>query len=312
MFAAGEVDLMVTVGESTAELLPNNCYHIKTSAMQGLEFNTTGMYYDGTTFAARDEAVTAVLANKNFRMALNYALNRDAIIAVVNPSGSPAIRLINDDTVGNTEDSLFVEDYPSEVISGTGDEALAKECLAKALEELGYASVSELPTIKYLTFDSDMYRLTAEVLQSEWKRVLGLECIEIELKPVSDAVMSMVFMDYDIYYQSLSSYADAPRSFLEYWITGGSVSDVMQAGAPFSSIYSDATFDQLVKDAMYEFDTVKRNAMMAQAEQLLLESFILIPIQWNGTYYAVSDRLQGYVQNSAQDGLMFNYATLAY
>ena len=312
MFAAGDVDLMITVGESTQELIPNNCYHEKSSAMQGLEFNTKGMYFDGTTFAPRDAAVTAVLANKNFRMALSYAINREVIIPVVNPSGAAATRVINDDTVGNTAESKFVEDYPSTVIPGAGDEALAKEYMDKALAELGYASVAELPTIKYLTFDSNMYRLTAEVLQSEWKRVLGLECIEIELKPVSDAVMSMVFMNYDIYYQSLTSLADAPRGFLEYWITGGSVSDVMQAGAPFSSIYSDAQYDQLVKDAMYEFDTEKRNAMMAQAEQLLLESYIFVPIQWNGTYYAVSDRLQGYVQNGSQDGIMINYATLAY
>lgn len=310
MFASGEVDLMVSVGESTVEMIPNNCHHVKLAAMQGLEFNTTGMYFDGTTFAPRDAAVTAVLANKNFRMALSYAINREVIIPVVNPSGAAATRLINDDTVGNTADSKFVADYPSAVIPAAGDEALAKEYMAKALEELGYKSAAELPVIKYLTFDSDMYRLTAEVLVSEWKRVLGIETIQIELKPVSDAVMSMVFMDYDIYYQSLSSTADAPRSFLEFWITGGSVSDVMQAGAPFSNIYSNTEYDQLVKAAMYEFDTVKRNEMMAKAEQLLLESFIYVPIQWNGTYYAVSDRLQGYVQNGSQDGLMFNYATV--
>lgn len=310
MFASGEVDLMVSVGESTVELIPDKCHHVKLAAMQGLEFNTKGMYFDGTTFAPRDAAVTAVLANKNFRMALSYAINRDLIIPVVNPSGSAATRLLNEDTPGNTPETKFMDDYPSTVIPGAGDEALAKELMAKALEELGYKSAAELPVIKYLTFDSDMYRLTAEVLQAEWKRVLGLENIQIELKPVQDAVMSMVFMDYDIYYQSLSCTADAPRSFLEFWITGGSVSDVMQAGAPFSSIFSDAEYDQLVKDAMYEFDTVKRNEMMAKAEQILLESYIYVPIQLNGTYYAVSDRLQGYVQNGSQDGLMFNYATV--
>ncbi|MBQ8653420.1 MAG: peptide ABC transporter substrate-binding protein [Clostridia bacterium] len=310
MFAAGEVDLMVTVGESTVEQIPDKCHYNPGSAIQGLEFNTKGMYFDGSTFAPRDPAVTAVLANKNFRMALSYAINRDLIVPVVNGSGTASTRVINADVVGNTADSKFVDDYPSTVIPGAGDEALAKEYMEKALAELGYKSVSELPTIKYLTFDSNMYRLTAEVLQSEWKRVLGLECIQIELKPVSDAVMSMVFMDYDIYYQSLTSTADAPRSFLEFWITGGSVSDVMQAGAPFSSIYSDPKFDELVKNAMYEFDPVKRNAMMAEAEQLLLESYIFVPIQWNGNYYAVSDRLQGYVQNESQDGIMINYATV--
>ncbi|MBQ4580624.1 MAG: peptide ABC transporter substrate-binding protein [Clostridia bacterium] len=310
LFTAGEVDIIVSAGETSYELLSQYCTHLITSAMQGLEFNTKGMYFDGTTFLPRDAAVTALLANKNFRMALSYAINRELIIPVVNPTGAAATRVLNNDTPGNTEGSLFVEDYPSTVIPAAGDVALAKEYLQKALDELGYKSVDELPTIKYLTFDAAMYRLTAEVLQSEWKSNLGLNNIEIELKPVQDAVMSMVFMNYDIYYQSLTSTPDAARSFLEYWITGGSVSDVMQAGAPFSSIYSNAEFDQLVKDAMYEFDTVKRNEMMAKAEEIFLSDYIFVPIQWNGVYYVVSDRVEGYVQNGNQDGLMINYVTV--
>ena len=310
LFTAGDVDIVLSAGEATYELLPQYSHHLKTSAMQGLEFNTKGMYFDGTTFAPRDAAVTALLANKNFRMALSYAIDRELIIPVVNPSGAPATRVLNDETPGNTEGSTFVEDYPSTVIPGNGNYDLAKQYLNKALEELGYSSVSELPTIKYLTFDAAMYRLTAEVLQAEWKSVLGLNNIEIELKPVQDAVMSMVFMNYDIYYQSLTSTPDAARAFLEYWITGGSVSDVMQAGAPFSSIYSNAEFDKLVKDAMYEFDTVKRNGMMAKAEEIFLSDYIFVPIQWNGLYYVVDDRVEGYVQNGNQDGIMINYATV--
>lgn len=310
LFQAGDVDIVVSAGETTNELLPQYSHHLKTSAMQGLEFNTKGMYFDGTTFLPRDAAVTALLANKNFRMALSYAIDRELIIPVVNPSGAPATRVLNDDTPGNTEGSKFVEDYPSTVIPPAGNYDLAKEYLQKALEELGYNSVKELPTVKYLTFDSDMYRLTAEVLLAEWESVLGLTNIEIELKPVQDAVMSMVFMNYDIYYQSLSCTPDAPRSFLEFWITGGSVSDVMGAGAPFSSIYSNAEFDQLVNAAMYEFDTAKRNEMMAKAEEILLSDYIFIPIQWNGVYYLVNDRVEGYVQNGNQDGIMINYATV--
>ena len=310
LFKAGDVDIVLSAGEETNELLPQYSHHLKTSAIQGLEFNTKGMYFDGTTFMPRDAAVTALLANKNFRMALSYAIDRELIIPVVNPSGAAATRVLSDDTAGNTEGAKFVEDYPSNVIPGNGDYALAKEYLQKAMDELGYKSVKELPTIKYLTFDAAMYRLTAEVLLAEWESVLGLTNIKIELKPVQDAVMSMVFMDYDIYYQSLTSTPDEPRAFLEFWITGGSVSDVMQAGAPFSSIYSNAEFDQLVKDAMYEFDTVKRNEMMAKAEEIFLADYIFIPVQWNGVYYVVNERVEGYVQNGNQEGIMINYATV--
>lgn len=311
MFTAGEADVLTFVSESTYELMPNSCAHVLAGSVQGLEFNTKGFSFDGTSFVPRDEKVTALLANKNFRMALSYALNRELLVAVINPTGQAANRYISPSSNGDTDDTRFVDDYPVQTVPMQGDAEKAKEYLAAALNELGYSDVSELPTIKYLTFDASMYKLLAETLQSEWKNILGLSNIEIELKPIQDAVMSMVFMDYDIYYQSLSSSAKNPRQFLEYWITGGTVSDVMQAGAPFSSIYSNAEYDELVNSAMFEFDRAARNAMIAKAEQIMLDDFIYVPIQLDGAYYAVSDRVQGYVQVGEQDGYMFNQTTIA-
>ncbi len=311
MFSSGEADILTTADEETRTMVPDACTHYISNAMQGLEFNTTGMMYDGTTFVPRDEAVTALLANKNFRMALSYALNREAIVPVVNSAAAASNRYVSPNAKGNSDDTMFWDDYTVNTVPLSGDAEAAKGYLAAAMEELGYSDVSELPVIKYLTFDSDMYRLMAETLQAEWKSVLGLENIQIELKPVSDAVMSMVFMDYDIYYQSLTSPSDNPRLFLEYWITGGSVSDAMQAGAPFSSIYANADFDKLVNDAMYELDNTARNALIAEAEQMMLDDFIFVPIQFNGNYYAVSDRVQGFVYSDYPGGLMFNNVTLA-
>lgn len=309
MFASNEADILCSISETTQELIPESSVHIVLDAIQGLEFNTTGMYFDGTTFAPRDPEVTALLANKNFRMALSYALDREAIVGAVNPTGVATNRYVSLNALGNSDDTLFMEDYPVNTVPLCGDVDAAKDYLAAALEELGYSSVSELPTVKYLTFDSDMYRLMAETLVSEWKTILGIQNIQIELKPVSDAIMSMVFMDYDIYYQSLSSPAASFRAdFLANWVTGGAVSDVMQSGA--FNIYSNPEFDELVNKAKITFDTAQRNSLMAQAEQIMLDDYIYIPIQFNGVYYAVNDRVQGYVQVSNQDGIMLNYATV--
>lgn len=309
IFASGEADILRTITETTQALIPEYCQQNVTDAIQGLEFNTTGMYFDGTTFAPRDGEVTALLANKNFRMALSYAIDRSAIVAAVNPTGVATNRYVSPNAKGDSDDTLFMDAYAVEAVPLTGDVEAAKEYLAKALEELGYSSVSELPKVKYLTFDADMYRLMAETLVSEWKTILGLENIEIELKPVSDAVMSMVYMDYDIYYQSLNSPSDAFRTeFLETWITGGTVSDVMQAGA--FNIYANPEFDALVDEAKTAFDAAERNALLAQAEQIMLNDYIYVPIQFNGLYYAVNDRVQGYVQVGNQDGIMLNQATV--
>lgn len=310
MFTAGEADILTSTSQENYELMPDKCTHFETSAVQGLQFNTTGYYYDGTSFAEKDPDVTALLANKNFRLALSYALNREAIVNVVNPSGKAYNRYISTLSAGNTQDSKFVDDYAIESVPLAGDEEKAVEYLAAALQELGYKDVSELPTIKYLTFDSDKYRLFAETAQSEWKRVLGINNIQIEIQPVSDAVMSMVFMNYDIYYQSLSMEPANPRLTLEYWVTGGGVTDAMGAGTPFSSIFSDAAFDETVAKAKSEFDREKRMALYAQAEQILIDSNIFIPVQINGGYYAVSDRVEGFINNEADSAYEFNHVTV--
>lgn len=310
MFTAGEADILTSTSQENYELMPDKCTYFETSAVQGLQFNTTGYYYDGTSFAEKDPDVTALLANKNFRLALSYALNREAIVNVVNPSGKAYNRYISTLSAGNTQDSKFVDDYAIESVPLAGDEEKAVEYLAAALQELGYKDVSELPTIKYLTFDSDKYRLFAETAQSEWKRVLGINNIQIEIQPVSDAVMSMVFMNYDIYYQSLSMEPANPRLTLEYWVTGGGVTDAMGAGTPFSSIFSDAAFDETVAKAKSEFDREKRMALYAQAEQILIDSNIFIPVQINGGYYAVSDRVEGFINNEADSAYEFNHVTV--
>ncbi|MBQ8201971.1 MAG: peptide ABC transporter substrate-binding protein [Clostridia bacterium] len=315
MFTSGEADVLTFISEETQQMIPNQAKQYVSDAMQGLEFNTTGMMFDAAqgTFLPRDAEVTKVLSNENFRKALSYAINRELLVMVINPSGLPVNRLVTPMAEGNTDGSRFVEDYPLTADYAapiTGDAEAAKAYLAKALEELGYASVKDLPTIKYLCFENGAFRLMAETLQSEWKSILGLECIEIEMKPVQDAVMSMVFLNYDIYFQSVSSSSATPRSFLEQWKTGGAISDAMQSGAPFGSVYSNAEFDALVEQAMFEFDTAKRQALIAQAEQIMIEEHIFVPILLQGGYYAVQDYVQGFVSVGNQEGYMFNHTTV--
>ena len=315
MFLSGEADVLTMIDEETQQLLAANTHQFSSDALQGLEFNTTGFMFDqsANTFMPRDAEVTKVLSNENFRRALSYAINREALVMILTPSSTATNRMVPPLAEGNVDGSKFVEDYPlsAEVAAPLeGDAEAAKAYLAKALEELGYASVKDLPTIKYLCFENSFYRLMAETLQSEWKSILGLECIEIEMKPIQDAVMSMVFLNYDIYYQSVSTSTDNPRSFLEMWKTGGSISDAMGVGAPFSSVYSNADFDQLVTDAMYEFDQQKRAAMVAQAEEIFTTSHIFVPILLQGGYYAVQDSVEGFVNVGTQDGYMFNHTTV--
>ncbi len=308
MFTAGEADILQSIGDEVQTLIPDQCVYRKSGAIQGLEFNTTGFFFDGTTFAPKDPAVSALLANRNFRLALTYALNREAIVMAADPVSVGTNRYFG--FARTSDGASFADTFAVTVAPVTGDEMLAQEYLAKALEELGYNDVSDLPTVKYLTFENAKYRLMAETLQSEWKRVLGITNIEIELKPIQDAIMSMVYMDYDIYYQATSVEPAKTLMIMKYWITGGGMSDLMGAGAPISSIYANPEFDNLIAQASTEFDGAKRDALVAQGEEMFLNSYVFVPILEQGTYAAISNRVSGYVTSDAVSGLMLNYATV--
>ena len=208
---------------------------------------------------------------------------------------------------GNTVDSLFEEDYPIESVPLSGDAEQAKAYLQAALDELGYASADELPpALTYLTFENDNYRLMAETLVDQWNQVLGLDNISIELKPIPDAIQSMMSYQYDLYYTSLGG-GSTPSAFLNYWITGGSVNDVAANG---TNLFSNAEYDELVAEASSTMDRETRMGLYAQAEQILVDDAPLIMISTSGMYSAVASYVDGFMYNSNDNAVELNYLTV--
>lgn len=318
MYSSGQVDMVLSVSNDMKEMMGGkDCTHYSSGALQGLEFNTTGYTYkDGDGFVPRDENTAALVKNKNFRMALCYALDRETIIASVDPAAKAYNRYISDVVLGNSEQSLYVEDTSIEAVPLSGDLDKAKEYLAAAMTDLGYTDVSELPKVTFLTFDSDSYKLLCETVISNWKQTLGLTNIELAMQPVQSAVMSMVYMDYDIYLQSLSMSTTDPTALLLFWLTTGGVSDpagFQNSGAPaqIASQHADPAYDELVNKAVITMDRVERMKLINQAEQLLYDSYSYFPLLAGGRYYAVSPKVSGFNYNPADSGYTFNEIVVA-
>lgn len=282
MFEGGEVDAILQVSKDYLDTLSDSLVYTPSSAFRAVQLNTYGQ---------GDEAKAALLSNGNFRNALSYALDRDAINAAVNPVDSSATRFMEYPVEGSTPGSSFAEEYAVKTVSASGDAEAAVAYLQAAMDELGYASVDELPELSYLTFENDTYRLMAEVLVDQWNQVLGLSNITIDLKPIPDAIGSMMSYQYDLYYTSLSN-GTSPSTLMNYWITGGAVNDVTGQGM---SLFSNAEFDELVKAASVELDRPTRMGLYAQAEQIMIDEAPLIPINTAGGYSAVADYVEGYV-----------------
>lgn len=297
MFEGGEADAILTVGNDYLDILSDYLVEDVFSGTKGVQFNTYGQ---------GDEAKAALLSNKNFRMAMSYALDREAIVAAVDRSGIAINRYNYGDMAGKEVDSKFADDFPVETVPMNGDADKAKEYLQAALDELGYASVDELPALSYLTFENDSYRLMAETLVDQWKQVLGLTNITIDLKPIPDAIQSMMSYQYDLYYTSLSG-GETPSTFAKYWITGGSVNDVTGSGM---SLFSNEEYDSLIKSTSTEFDRAKRMEDYAKAEQIFIDEGPLIPIETGVNYAAVADYVDGFVYNSFDDAIELDHLSV--
>ena len=298
MFESGEVDAVLTVDDDYLDILPEEClqYYIF-NATKAVQLNTLGQ---------GDAEKAALLSNDNFRNALSYALNREAIVAAVSPTDTPINRYMYAPMTGNTPESLFENDYPVESVPLAGDVDQAKAYLQTALDELGYTSVDELPELTYLTFENDNYRLMAETLVDQWNQILGLDNISIELKPIPDAIQSMMSYQYDLYYTSLGG-STVPSGFLNYWITGGSVNDVAANG---TNLFSNADYDALVSEATSTMDRETRMGLYAQAEQILIDEAPLVMISTSGNYSAVADYVDGFMYNSNDNAVELNYLTV--
>lgn len=298
MFESGEVDAVLAVDDDYLDIIPEeNLQYYVFNALKAVQFNTLGQ---------GDEEKAALLSNDNFRYALSYALNREAIVSAVSPTDTPVNRYLFAPMTGNSPETLFEDDYSVESVPLAGDAEQAQAYLQAALDELGYASADELPDLTYLTFENDNYRLMAETLVDQWNQVLGLDNITIELKPIPDAIQSMMSYQYDLYYTSLGM-GDVPSNFFNMWITGGSVNDVAANG---SNIFVNEEFDSLVDEAQSTTDREARMALYAQAEQIMIDDAPLIPISTSGNYSAVASYVDGFMYNSNDNAIELNYLTV--
>lgn len=317
MYANGEADVIVSVSSALTELIGvENCYKYVSGNLVGLEFNTTGFTYtEGDGFVPRGEEVQALLQNKNFRLALCWALDREAMCAAVDPSSTPYNRYVDPSYKGTGEQAYVDEFAVTGVVPLTGDTDRAREYLNAALEELGYSDVSQLPTLSFLTFETPVQRGAVETCVSIWKTELGLENIEINLQPIQSAIMSMVFMNYDIYLQQLGLENDNMLDLLSYWKTAGTVSDpagFQASGAPsfMTSMHANEEYDALVDSCYKNFDDAARFADIARAEQMLYDDYAFFPL-WAGGGYAIEQSyVHGFVNPYVEDGYGLAHTTV--
>ncbi|MGO3732051.1 MAG: peptide ABC transporter substrate-binding protein [Vagococcus sp.] len=237
-------------------------------------------------------------ANLNFRKALSYAVDSEAIVNNVLGDGSqistgivPKKLAANPVTKKDfAEDSGDFKEY---------DEKKAKEFLAKAKEELKVDSIS----FDILTDDNDSTKKIAEYLQGAYRDVLD---IKTTVTPVTKPIRldRTTKGEFELVVTAWGADYNDPSSFMDLFVTGNAYN---------KGRYSSEKYDELVKDAKikYATDPEKRWDSYIEAEKVLLgEDYGIIPIYQVVERHMRNPKMKGYIAHTAGASYDYKFLTM--
>ncbi|MBP2652151.1 MAG: oppA 2 [Firmicutes bacterium] len=219
--------------------------------------------------------------NVKVRKAFSLAINRQDIVTRVLQGGQKAALGL---VPYGVPDVTTSEDFRVK-----GGDYLADNDVATAqrlLAEAGYPGGKGLPTITLLYNTSDNNKILAEAVQEMWKKNLGVtvELANQERKVFYDTLDSHNFQVARD--EWVGDYADA-MTFIDLFESGN---------ANNSPRYSNPAYDQLVHTAKNTPDQAVRVKAMHDAEQMLFEDAVIIPVYYYNNSVLIKDSVKGVVR----------------
>lgn len=228
-----------------------------------------------------DETKDSPLKSKNFRLALNYALDRNSYNALVNNDVfAPSNGLVFSGLKGVK--TTYGEESKLESFPLDGDDAKAKEYMDAALADLGKSDPSEI-TVTITTNDADAAKKQAEVCQEMWKNALGIN-VEINQITYAEVLKRHETGDYEIAWGGWGSDYDDPYSYLE----------LFKSDSPYNySRFKNDKVDELLTASQSETDVQKRMDMLHEVEQIVIDEGAFLPQAERNVHYMLDDDVQG-------------------
>lgn len=260
-------------------------YEVPVSQMTWLRQNLASELhlspYFGTYFYAPNMTKEPWKSNKDLRLAVNLAIDRDIIVEKINQRGEiPAYSFVPPDTTDYTQQ---VPEYAS--WTQAQRDAKAKELFAKA----GYGPGGKPLQLEILYNTSENHRKLAIAIASMLQQKLGVKVTlnNQEWKVFLSTRDEKQFKDMTRH-GWIGDYNDA-NNFLE--LGRGDIGKQNPSG------FAHPEYDRLMKEANSTADTAKRADLLQQAERLLLEEVAIFPIHFYSSKHMVSPKLIGWTDN---------------
>ncbi|HLR64812.1 MAG TPA: peptide ABC transporter substrate-binding protein [Pseudogracilibacillus sp.] len=266
MFESGELDTAGIPPDLSDELIDgDNVYIGEQGGLEFFRFNLTEEPFQ----------------NKKIRQAIAYAINRDDIAEyVVKNRVEPAYGFISPGFV--TPDGEDFRDVNGDVVKFDPDEA--KQLLEEGMKEEGYDELPEI-TLNYNT--SDTNKAVAETIQDMLKDNLG---IEVTLENQEWGVYAEAQINLELHFSRssfINDYYD-PVNFLESFITD---SYMNRTG------FASEAYDELIEKGKFETDEEARWEALFEAEKMLADEMIAVPIRYYNTVVLEADGVSGILRH---------------
>jgi oligopeptide transport system substrate-binding protein len=264
-FRAGEIDVAFNIPTDRLEWAKQNM------AKELRSGTVSGIYY----LLVNNSRET--LGDVRVRKALSISLDRDQIVALLEPGNKPAYNLVPPSLPNYGENPMpFAKTSTKERI------AEAKELLKQA----GYGPGGKVLKLNLKTGGQENNRRVTVAVQAMWKEI-GVQA-EIENVGARSIVADSQAGNYDVMrYTYYAAFQDAV-SFLKLLES--------RANINFSS-YSNPKFDELLANADKLRDPNERVQALRAAERVAMEDYPVIPVYFYYRYYLVSQRVKGWVEN---------------
>jgi oligopeptide transport system substrate-binding protein len=260
MFVTGDIDFLQLTPDQipSSEKMPEFKY-----------YNSGGMTFIIYSVKATSPDRAKILQNRNFQAALAYAVDREDFVKALYPMNSPFTGVINPDISdgmgGKWGDFGKITDKYFKI---RADIPKAKDYMAKAVKELGYASVSDMPAFDFIARNNALSRSTVEYFQDLWLKTLGVKATP-RLLDYAQFWENLYGAPYDICMSGWMPDYDDPFTYLDMWDSRGGWNKTGWVGQ---------NFYELTAKANQQTNMKTRNQMFADAEKIMLTEAPIMPL----------------------------------